>query len=235
MTPQGEIASLTSNKIERRLQQINLSQSQVKLVWNTREQGVHVFQVPDVNATYQIQTSWFWDKRNNAWYEDEIASERQQVTAVAEIDGDEYDDRVLLLGSEYGKYLWYDPRSSNDWEVGDTTPSKQINSRVVLGPLSHEEAMSSYRYSKIKAELARGQAGLDYSIRTADQAATYANATEAPHGIGRFLSGPNPYVPGTFKGAAVWIKLSNASAGERWSLEALSLTANFAGRKLLKS
>ena len=104
-----------------------------------------------------------------------------------------------------------------------------------MGPLAHEEAMISHRYSKIRAEVARGQSGCDYSIRVSDQAAAYVDAGEAPHGSGSFISGPNPYVPGSFKGAAIWVKLSNAAAGERWALEALSLTATPAGRKIIQT
>ena len=232
MTPQGEVVSISSRSIEQRLQEIDLRNIQVKLVWSTREQGLYVYQVPDLFSSYTVRTSWFWDKRNNAWFEDEISSTLDQISAAAEVDGDQYDDRVLLLGTEQGKYMWYDPSAASDFDSSGA--GGRISSSVVLGPVAHEEALASYRYAKIKAELARGQAGLDYSIRVGDQAATYRESAEAPHGSGRFNGGPNSYAPGTFKGASMWVRLSNSAIGERWALEALSLTAYPAGRKLIQ-
>ena len=221
MSPQGEIQSLTQARIERRLQDIDLERYRIKLVWNDREQGLHVYQCPFYFDGVVLR-SWFWDKRNNAWYEDELASSTKQPSATCVMDGDSYDDRRMLIGCEDGVVRMYDNEIATD--AGD-----RIDSKVLFGPMVVEHSSMQTRFCKLGVELASDQSGAEYDWYVSRA----ADVKGEPVRSGVLHSGPNGYPGGMFRGASSWVRLRNGAASQRWALEAMSLSAYPAGRKRL--
>ena len=221
MSPQGEIQSLTQARIERRLQDIDLERYRIKLVWNDREQGLHVYQCPFYFDGVVLK-AWYWDKRNNAWFEDELASSAKQVASTCVMDGDSYDDRRLLIGCEDGVVRMYDNEIATD--DGD-----RVDSRVLFGPMVVEQSSMKTRFCKLGIELASDQNGAEYDWyvgRAADERGD-------PVRSGVLNSGSNGYPGGMFKGTSAWVRLRNGADAQRWALEAMSLSAYPAGRKRL--
>ena len=222
MTPTGEIQNISGDKIERRLQQLEFDRHRVELVWNDRDQGLHVFQIPYAFDDNQL-TSWYWDRRHNAWFEDELATTTKQPTAVAIMDGDRFDDRVMLIGSEDGYVRRQDETVTHD----DGDP---ITSKVLIGPITEEQSSLNFRFRQVQVELASEQAGAYYEFYTGRS----ADEKGAPRNAGQLQAGANDRIRGGLKGGSAWIRLRNSTKEERWSLEAISLAVNSAGRKRIR-
>ncbi|MDP6369666.1 MAG: hypothetical protein QF615_08660, partial [Planctomycetota bacterium] len=112
MTPTGQPQRLSNEAIDRRMQDIDLTEFRVKLVWNQEDYGLHVFFMPYTtsNATPYC---FFWEKGGNAWWPDAFHADRTPY-AVTMIDGEKPDDRKLLFGSRDGYVSRFDRGSTQD-------------------------------------------------------------------------------------------------------------------------
>jgi len=116
--------SISSNKIRRRLEDIDLSVYYVRLVWNWRAQGLHVFLIPRDLSTAS-KTAYFWSRRTNSWWQDELG---YTVTSARLVDGDAVSRRAVYLGCSDGYIRRFDETATTD----DGTP---IYWSIVGGPL----------------------------------------------------------------------------------------------------
>ena len=222
MTPAGEIQSISGRLIERRLQEIDLGRYRIELVWNDVEQGLHVIQIPRFYHGVDL-TSWFWDRRHNAWFEDDFTTASKQCTAAAILDGDKFSDRSVVFGCEDGFVRKGDRRRDDD--DGDA-----IFSRVLIGPLTDESSSSNFRFSQVQVELASEQAGADYAVFTS----RVADKQGAPVFTGSLQAGPNGIIQHTLRGGSAWVRLRNGVNDERWALESVSMAMYPAGRKRMR-
>ena len=219
MSPQGQIQSLSNQKIERRLQDIDLAKYRVELIWNDYEQGLHVIRIPYDYKAEQLKF-WYWDRRHNAWFEDELSNLSQQFTAAAIMDGDSFDDRELVFGCEDGKVRQWSKKADDD--DGST-----IDSRVLIGPILDESSSNNFRFNKVIFELASEQNGANYEFDTSRPSDEAGSAVRE----GRLSGGPNDMIAGSYRGANAWIRLRNSANNERWAFESVSISVNPAGRK----
>lgn len=116
--------SISDTSIRRRLEDVDLSIYYVRLVWNWRAQGLHVFLVPR-DLTTASTTAYFWSRRTGAWWKDELGF---TVTSARLIDGDAVSRRAVYLGCSDGYVRRFDETATTD----DGTP---IRWRVVGGPV----------------------------------------------------------------------------------------------------
>ena len=221
MTPTGEIQNISGNKIERRLQEIELDRHRVELIWNDREQGLHVVQIPYSYKEMDL-TSWFWDRRHDAWFEDELTTSNKQFTAMSVMDGDKFDDRVLVFGCEDGRLRKWDERKDDD----DGDP---IFSRILIGPITDEASDRNFRFGKVQVELAGEQGGANYDFFSS----IAADKQGAPIQSGALQAGSNGVLSGKQRGGSAWIRLRSGADDQRWALESISMAMYSAGRKRL--
>lgn len=219
LTPQGQVTSISNKTVERRLQEVDLERYRVRLVWNDLEQGLHVFLTPNFYDGVVLKM-WYWDRRHAAWFEDEMTDASKQFTTGTIMDGDAFDDRVLVFGTEDGYIRRWDRDTTSD--DGD-----RIDSRVLFGPFVDEAMLAEARFGKLSVELASNQSGAEYDLFVGRSSDVQGDAVRS----GTLRAGPNPYPGGMFKGANAWIRLKNGVAAERWALEVMSLSAYPAGRK----
>lgn len=222
MTPTGEIQNISGPKIERRLQEFDLDRYRIELVWNDVEQGLHLIQVPYSYHAIQL-TSWYWDRRHNAWFEDELSTASKQFTSMAVMDGDKYDDRGVVIGCEDGYVRQWDRNKDDD-------DGSRIHSRVLIGPVTDEASSSDFRFGKVQIELAGEQNGADFDFFTSRA----ADKRGEPIRSGELHSGSNGIISGTQRGSSAWIRLKNGADNERWALESASIALYSAGRKRLR-
>jgi len=115
-----------SQQVENLLQQVNTGTNTIRLMWNDRFQGLHVFISP--TAAAGAATHYFWEQRAGAWWQDQYALNNQNPLCCVTMDGNTPADRVPLIGSWDGYVRGIDPSASQD----DGNP---ISSSVVLGPI----------------------------------------------------------------------------------------------------
>jgi hypothetical protein len=122
-----------SQQIEPLISQVNQQVSNVRLVWNDQQQGVHLFITPTVPPTTatggpEMTQHFFYDMRNGGWWLDFFANNYHNPFAVVQMDGQAPTDRVPLLGGSDG-YVRSIPATAPD---DDGT---SIQSNIYLGPI----------------------------------------------------------------------------------------------------
>lgn len=211
---------ISHHRIERRLQEIDLSRFRVHLAYDYETDGLMVLQISLVGSGIASR-GWFYDTKNGSWWEDDYTVTDVQPSAAAVIDGDRPDDRVLALGCEDGYVRKVDRLAPDD----DGAP---IDSEVWwLMPTS---PTFDGRFGYPKFVLAGDQGGATVSMHYASS----ADARPIEVGRARIEPGLNPALPIRARGGAVWLSLRNSAAGERWAFEEASIRASRSSRRRVR-
>lgn len=197
--------------IQRRVSLINLSTHRPVLIWDHLRRGLRVIQVPYDTTSTEILKAWYWDKKNNAWLEDEPGSSAIQPFSATVFDGDDPADRAVVFGCSDG----YVRRADNDAVSDDGVA---IDSLVCLGPYMAGNDQD-IALDRMRAVLAKDQGGCEWQIHVANTPDGLEDAELVADG--RFEPGLSPRVPVFKRGAFMWITLRNVSVSERWALESL--------------
>jgi len=222
MSPSSAPQRITANTIDRKLADIDLSVYRIELVWNTRDDGMHLFKIPYLDGGQKI-SHFFWERKTGAWFEDEFGHTTVQPTAVTALDGDSAKDRALIIGGEDGVLRrWTEASYSDDGHA--------IDSRVLIGPIVKPETDIEFRVDRLEAVLASSQGGGNFEIIPTDDPSVVGD----PYTSGQLSSGRNPVIRARARGAAIYVRLSNSSVSERWALEDLAIHGAGAGRRRIR-
>ncbi len=135
--------ALLSNNIGFRLKSVNLSTSIVRLAYDAEFEAVMVYITPLAGGD---TVNYVFDTRQKAWWADAFVDDDLNVSATHVYDGDDPDDRVVLIGCRDGRIRRID--SSTSWD--DETASHEIDSYVWLGPyMSNSRAPIRARETKL--------------------------------------------------------------------------------------
>lgn len=107
--PRG-VESISEKRIRRRLEDIDLGTYFIRLVWNWRAGGLHVFLIPQGVGTGQ-SFGYFWERRTNAWYRDEFP---WWIYSARQVDGDGIAERAVWIGNGEGNVCRFDETADND-------------------------------------------------------------------------------------------------------------------------
>ena len=157
--------------------------------------------------------NWFYDARTQGWFRDSFANTDYNPMAVAVFDGDNPDDRVVLLGGSDGYIRKIDKSLTTD----DGTA---VESFIILGPLSSGEDDLPLILSEIKAIIDLDGNSVLYEVMVGDtpeaaldsEAATFA-------GDGTLAVGASLTAYPRERGNYIYIKIGTASASTFWALE----------------
>lgn len=210
---------LTEGRIDRELRDFDFSAYYPVLVWNKKDQGLHVFQVP-YGAGGTLVRHWFWSKRTGGWFPDEIGlstSTGAQPTSAWIIDGDDPSDRTLLLGCEDGYVRRWDENARTD----DGTV---IEARALLGPFSIGPGKRA-RFTRLAVQLADDQSGCRFELMAHENPETIG----LPVIQGAFNPGQN-YAGVRAAGNFATLMLRNAQQNTRFAYERGQLEGYPAGR-----
>lgn len=210
MAPGSQPERISAN-IEERLADVNLDTHTVRLAWNDREQGVHVFISP---LTTGSTTHYFFDARNSAWWPDSFANTSLNPTCVHVLDGDDPEDRVLLLGGQDGRIRLWDIEAAGD-------DDSNIASHVYLGPFGNRARLRGSYLREMQIALGATSDDVDFAIYAGDSAEE-ALASGTAKFSGELSAGHNKPIRKRCRGGAIYLKLSNSSSGS-WAFESCEL------------
>jgi hypothetical protein len=225
MAPGGVPQDISRSRIERSLREINLSDYFVRLLWNDYDNGLHVYFVRANLTSATTTRHWFWDRKSDSWWEDEFSSTILEPTAVAILDGDSFDDRVVAIGGEDGFIRRVDKDANSD-DAGSGAPVR-IYSKVLVGPIASDRNDSEVMFHNWEFTLAPTLSGVTYRIYQSDDPQVLGDALRQ----GSLRAGKNPPLMDRAVGSAVWIELANGSIGEGWAYDGGAVWASMAGRK----
>jgi hypothetical protein len=217
--PNGIPERISYGSVERALTDFNLTLYRPILIWNARDEGLHLFLRP-YSTQSTAPEAWFWEQKTDGWHPD---STPFQVTAATVIDGDDPDDRVLLIGTDDGRVLKWDEDSADD----DGT---RIQSSVLFGP--HQIGTDGYegRITCLEVTLDEDQQGCDWELYASSTPTRPDDAVDR----GRLESGIN-IIRCRARGKWLWLRLRNGGLGERWAHEHTTVQVHRAGRTQLRA
>jgi hypothetical protein len=214
--PGGRIIELSLGKFEQRLAQIDFSASYVQLVWNDMDRTLHIFTLPFGKNLSGLSPRYFrYERDSKAFWEDTYGKE---VSSVAVIDGDQANDRRMLIGCTDNIVRKWDTDAKSDDGVA-------IDSYVTFGPFGSQD--TELRLSMLQAVLADNQNGANVQLFASDTPDVLGD----PIWAGKLNSGRNPNMFARARGSYFWIRLRNASADERWAFENMTVRVSNAGRR----
>lgn len=221
MVPGGLPDRVSRHRIERRLQDIDLENVYIRLAYNYRDEGIHIFQCPFGVGGTSLK-HWFYDIKNDAFWEDQFGTTSDtdsQPTSVWVIDGDEVSDRVLLFGCEDGFVRKWDEDSKND------ETATAIDSYVTLGPLGGQIPGYETQFSGLTAVMGQTDDGGRYELFANEEPSTIGVSVRE----GVLVPGRNPPRWDRVTGPYCWLRLRNSALDQRWSLERAHIQAAPAG------
>jgi len=204
LAPGGIPVDITETSIGSALLAVDLTAFKPIMAWNTELQTLHLY-----FASYRGDASgvqhWRWE-RHKGWWPDEFSDPSLEPTAIAVFDGDDPNDRKVVIGCADGRVRFIDRTAITD-------DGFRIESYIELGPFSGD---SEVLFRAIYAVLASRQDGCDFEVFVGDEP---DNLTSRFHG--RFRAGANEWRRFRARGTYVVVRLYNASPGERWAFESM--------------
>lgn len=216
-----------TNGISRRLSEVNLANYYFELVWNTDDDGLHVFVCP-YGAGGTLVDHYFWERKAGrwmadgtvlGWWNDRFFISNLQPTCAYVLDGDEATDRILITGSEDGFIRKWSPTSYED-------DGYQIDTPVLFPPITSGDSRTQAKLTSIQITLADEQFGCNYELLAGQS----ADRLGFPLANGLLSPGRNLVRGARARGNALWVRLRNSQRATRWAFESGSVNVQPAGR-----
>lgn len=211
----GQQPQRISQGIEQLLKEFDTGETNFRLFWDDRQQGLHVFCSP-ITAPSST-THLFYDQRSGGWWEDHFEEHNHDPLTGCVFDGNEPGDRAVLLGSWDGYVRKLDPDSADD----DGTP---ILSSVVIGPFLTKD-FDDVMLKDLQAILGLGSGDVTFAVH-AGATAELALAAQ-PITSGTWIESRNLTDPVRQASHAFYIKLSSSVT---WSMEQVRLRVALEGK-----
>lgn len=199
---------LTDGKIDNQFTDIDYSNTIVKMGFDSRTQSLFVFltQLDGSDSTH-----WRWDRRTNSWWKLTFSDAGHNPTCVYVIDGDDPDDRIMLLGCRDSKIRYFDPDADDD-------DGEAIDSFVYLGPISLG-GDARFRLDELQCTMDNDSDHVRYDVISGE---TMQDAQENnPAFSGTWGWGKNFAERRRATGRAMYVKIANNALNQSWSLESL--------------
>lgn len=214
MTP-GSQPQRISQPVEQHLRDINTGTHAVRMVYDDRMQGMHIF-ITKISAA-AATTHFYWEARSAAWWMDEFASTSHNPLATCVFDGNLQADRTILLGSWDGYVRSVD-------EDATTDDGTDIESSVVLGPII-SDTFDEMLIRELQAIMGEESGDVTFAIHVGStaEAALAADAIET----GTFEAGRNPTSAVRCSAHAIIVRLTSTA---RWNMEQLKIFVSIRGK-----
>ena len=210
MVPNSQPERVSLANIDERLATIDMKTRIVRLAWDDRLMGIWI----TLTSTDQLTaaTHYFFDARTEAFFPVSMANLDHEPHVLHVYDGDDPDDRVVLLGCRDGYVRKFDPTATDD----DGTA---IDSYVMIGPLQGQEQVPLI-LNEVQATLAIGSSDVTWSLHVGDSAEEAKSATLSA--TGTLSTGRNQSFRPRVGGHSIYLKLRNATVSQTWALERIA-------------
>lgn len=202
---QGGPRPITTETIDRRLASVDLKRHYVELQWNWRAQGIHIFVIPFAAPT-QIVKHYFYGLRHKDWREDVFADTTSEPTTSTVLDGDEPQDRRLLVANGAARVLQWDETATSD-------DGGLIDSEELIGPYANGDNDALWMEPSIV--MSEDTTGARFEV----YASSSANDPGVVKATGTLVAGRNPRKLARARGAKFWLLVGNNQPGKRWAFE----------------
>jgi hypothetical protein len=196
-----------SSSISDLIRDTDLTNYLVTMEYDDRSKQVYVFITQKASGDSR---HYVFDTRLQAWYALDFADGAMNPKTVHTYDGDDPDDRVMLIGS-YDGYIRYFSQDADDDD------GRAIQSEVWLGPIL-TQSLDENMMKDVLADLSLDSGSVTWSVycgRTAEE------AYEAdPFDAGSWYGGRNPNTHIRASGHAIFLRLT---AIVPWEMEAISV------------
>ncbi len=213
-----------SQQIEQLLTSINTGTYTIRMIWDDRFQGLHVFVTK--TGTQTAATHYFWEQRagagyntpGGAWWTDTFANSAHNPLTCTVFDGNDADDRRPLIGSWDGYVRFIDPEGLDD-------DGYDIESNVILGPLLTKD-FDELLCKSLQGILAATSGDVEYAVYVGATAEVALASEPVVTGTWSQSSGNGRNLTNLVRrsGHAIYVGLS---ASAPWALEGIRLA--FAG------
>ena len=211
----GQAPQCISQPIDNDLIGINTGTNTIRMIWDDRFQGLHIFVTPTASAA--STRHYFWEQRSGSWWFDEFANNNHNPLCCVTFDGNLPQDRRPLIGSWDGYVRAIDPEASDD----DGTA---IASSVIIGPILTEQS-DDMMLKYLHCLMAEESNPVKYSVyvgSTAERALSSAPVTG-----GLWNAGRNPNSLVRRAGHSVYVKIEGLNP---WALELIRATIASSGK-----
>lgn len=150
----GQQPQRISQQIEQLLVDLDTGSNSIRMTWDDIFQGFHVFITP-VQASGPT-THLFYETRTGAWWQDTFSNPNHNPLASCQFDGNNPNDRVVVIGSWDGVVRFLDRNAQND-------DGRIIIGSVIIGPIDTPN-IDDMMLKSIQAVMGADSGAVQYSI-----------------------------------------------------------------------
>lgn len=202
----GQQPQRISQAIEQLLVNIDTGANAIRLVWDDRFQGLHVFVSP--LSAPAVTTHFFFEQRTGAWWTDQFASTSFDPLCTCTLDGNTPGDRVPLIGSWDGFVRAISPTATTD--DGLAIPSTVIVALLVA------PGLDDLMLHSLQSVLGAASGSVTWSVFTGPTAEIALSS--APVASGTWAAGRNLTTFVRRAGHAIYVQISSNNP---WALESI--------------
>lgn len=205
---EGNLLTRVSQAIDQPLSQLNMGNVVVRMAYDDRWQGLHVFiSARDGTAS----THYYYDETAQAWWSDQFGTNAHNPFCLLVFDGDDPADRCIFLGDQDG---W--ARQFQDAALDDD--GTIISSNVLIGPGSIKGGWE-YLLNDLQCDLDQSGGSVNWSVKPGYSAQVAFNASPLFSGV--FAVGRNHSQAIRAAGIACYVDLYRAVKELPWAVESL--------------
>jgi hypothetical protein len=209
----GEQPQRVSQQVDQLLASVDTGLNGIRLAWDDRFQGLHVFVTP--YAAAGACNHLFYEWRTGAWWVDTFANNNHNPLALCVFDGNLPGDRAVLLGSWDGYVRKLDPAATTD----DGT---NVASQVTIGPILSAE-QDTFLLKDLQAVLSESSNSVSFEVLVGDTPEIALASTAVASGT--WLPSRNLLSAVRASGHALYVRITATSP---WALE--QIRCRFAGK-----
>jgi hypothetical protein len=203
-------ASLSA-PIDSILEEIDFLNTIIRMAWDNYSKGLYLLLTP--LKTNVPTRHFFYDGRG--WFPDRYKKTDHNARVTYLYDGDDPDDRELLIGCNDGYVRYFEEEAADD-------DGHAIHSYVYVGP------WKDVMLKELRAWQAEDMGLVNWAVHAGESAesALTSDATAS----GTILQGRNRSQPARRHGHSLYLNFSNTELHNRWAIDRLQVAMMGAGR-----